>query len=61
MPEFDRTGPEGKGPGTGRGMGRRRQEKSSQDRSNQSQNQFNQKGDSWIDIIYRVVKMIWKK
>ena len=54
MPGFDGTGPEGKGPGTGRGKGHRNQEKS-------SQNQSNQKDDSRIDIILRIIRMIRKK
>ncbi len=54
IPGFDGTGPEGKGPGTGRGKGQRNQKKS-------SQNQSNQKDDSWIDIILRIIRMIRKK
>lgn len=54
MPGFDGTGPEGKGPGTGRGKGQRNQKKS-------SQNQSNQKDDSWIDIILRIIRMTRKK
>lgn len=51
MPRFDKTGPEGKGPKTGRGRGNCDDEKSTQNKSDQ-------KNESWLDIIIRILRLI---
>ena len=53
MPQFDGTGPQGKGPKTGRGRGDCNDVRSTRSRQDQ-------KKESWLDLLLKIVRLFNK-